>query len=164
MGVYIETEENKDEMADKNRTYIVTAKFKMSGFLPDRVSEEHIKSNIQSAIQDAVSEIALSSEYYDDEDDEEWGIYLEDNAKIDLETMRIRICELPFCEHCGEGYTDFGIEIFDGVTSWCLDCYLSDGGDRLSKEDIEEIRAEFKKLKRKHLLIELHKLEHEDEE
>lgn len=165
MSIYIESEENEND-GDKNRTYIVTAKFKISGFLPDMVTEEHINHNLKAVIQDAVNEIPLSSEYYQNyEEDEEWAVYLEDNIKIEMEQMKVRICSHPFCEHCGERYTDFGVEIFDGSTSWCLDCYLS-GSDRenLSEEDIKEIRKRVKKFKQKQLLIELHKLESEDEE
>lgn len=36
---------------------------------------------------------------------------------------KIRYCELPFCEHCGEGHEPFGVEINDGGTQWCLTCY-----------------------------------------
>lgn len=166
MSIYIETEENEND-DDKNRTYIVTAKFKMSGFLPDKVTEEHIKSNIEDQLRKAVSEVALSSEYYDEESepDEEWAVYLEDEVKIEMNEMAVRICNHPFCEHCGERYTDFGVEIFDGGTSWCLDCYLSGSNrENLSEEDIKEIRKRAKKFKQKLLLIELHKLESEDEE
>lgn len=164
MSVYIKSEENENG-ANGNRTYIVTAKFKISGFLPDMVTEEHIIHNLKAAIQDAVNEIPLSSEYYQNyEEDEEWAVYLEDNIKIEMEQMSVRICSDPFCEHCGERYTDFGVEIFYDGTSWCLDCYLS-GSNReyLSEEDIKEIQKKLKELKKKHLLKQLHELENDDE-
>jgi hypothetical protein len=164
MSVYIETEDNEDD-DDKNRTYIVTATFKISGFLPDKVTEEHIKGNIISDIREAVGDIALSSEYYGDDEDEEWEMFLEGDIELEMEEMAVKVCARPFCEHCGENHTDFGAEISDGGTSWCLDCYLS-GRNRtnLSKEDIEEIRKSVKKLKRKYLLKQLHELEGEEEE
>lgn len=161
MGVYIETDENQND-GDKNRTYVINSKFKISGFLPDRVSEEHIKSNIRYQIRDAVSEIALSSEYYENEDDEEWGMYLESDIELEMDQVVVRIGKHPFCEHCGEGYADFGIEIFDGATSWCLDCYSSNTNSFLTKEEINEIRSKFKELKKKQLLKELKELENDD--
>lgn len=161
MKIYIETDENQDD-EDKNRTYIVTAKFRISGFLPDKVTEGHIKSNIQSQMRDAVSEIDLSSEYYDGEDDEEWGIYLDSDIELEMEQIVVRIGIHPFCEHCGENHEDFGIEISDGTTSWCLDCYLSYTNNFLTKEDIKEIRSKFKELKKKHLLRELEELENDE--
>ena len=155
-----------DDSNDENKTFIVTAKFKMSGVLPGYVEKKHIEGNIQSAIDEAVGDIALSSEYYDMNDDIEWEIYLEGDVKISSKEFRIDICEEPFCEHCGERFTDFGIEVHDDGSSWCIDCFLSgsDAEDVLSKEELTDLYKREKKERREYLLRKLHELEEGDEE
>jgi len=155
-----------DDSNDENKTFIVTAKFKMSGILPGYVTKEHIEGNIQSALDEALGDIALSSEYYDMDDDIEWEIYLEGNVKVDTKEFSIEICEEPFCEHCGERFTDFGIQVHDDGTSWCIDCFLSggDADDVFSKEELAELYKREKKERRGYLLKKLHELEAEDED
>lgn len=151
-----------DDSNDKEKTYIITTKFKVSGILPSFIKTEHIEANIQSAIEDAVGEIALSSEYYDMEDDIEWAVYLKGNVNmLDTKEIAVHICEEPFCEHCGERYQDFGIEIFDGGTSWCMGCFLSNDSGTFSEKEIDEIYKEEKRLRRKHLLKLLKELDDE---
>jgi len=153
-----------DDSDDKNRTFIVTAKFKVSGYLPYMVTKEHVESNITSQIEDAVGEIALSSEYYDMDEDIEWGVYLHGDVKIKSQEFSVDICEEPFCEHCGERHTDFGIEVHDDGTSWCIDCFLSGNDDVFSEEELKELYKKEKFLRREYLLKQLHELEAEDEE
>jgi len=42
-----------------------------------------------------------------------------------INNHKIWYCELPNCEHCGEGYAVFGIEIDHNGIDRCLDCYKS---------------------------------------
>ena len=153
-----------DDSDDSLRTFIVTVNFKVSGYLPDMVTKEHIEGNISSGIQDVVSEIALSSEYYDMQEDIEWGVYLEGDVKIKSTEFSVNICNDPFCEHCGERHTDFGIEISDDGTSWCMDCFLSENDDVFSKEELKEIYKKEKFLRREYLIKQLYDLEKDDEE
>jgi hypothetical protein len=128
------------------------SKIQNGGVLPDFVTKEHIESNIQDVIDEAVGDVALSSEYYDMNDDIEWEIYLEGKVKIQSKEFSIDICEDPFCEHCGERHTDFGIEVRDDGTAWCIDCFLSgsDADDVLSKEELSDLYKREKKLKIEH--------------
>ena len=155
-----------DDSEDRNRTFLVTVNFKVSGYLPDMVTKKHIESNIQSEIEESVGEIALSSEYYDMDDDIEWGVYLSGDVKVKTQEFSIDICEEPFCEHCGERFTDFGIEVHDDGSSWCIDCFLSgsDAEDVLSKEELTDLYKREKKERREYLLRKLHELEEGDEE
>ena len=152
-----------DDSNDDNKTFIVTAKFKMSGILPGYVTKEHIESNIQAAIDEAVGDVALSSEYYNMNDDVEWEVYLEGKVKVESKEYSVEICEDPFCEHCGERHQDFGIEVHDDGTSWCIDCFLSDGAadDVISKEELKELYKREKKLKVEHYKEKLKRLEDE---
>ena len=50
----------------------------------------------------------------------------------------ISYIELPFCEHCGEGHEPFGVEIDDGGTGWCLDCYMC--SETVTEEQEQKIR------------------------
>ena len=151
-----------DDSNDENKKFIVTAKFKMSGILSPMVTKEHVESNIKYALEEALGDIALSSEYYDMNDDIEWEIYLDGDVKMDTKEFSVEICENPFCEHCGERFTDFGIMVRDDGTAWCIDCFLS-GSDRdaLSKEELSELYAEEKKLKKKHYKEKLKALDDE---
>jgi len=155
-----------DDSNDENKTFLVTAKFKMSGVLSPIVTKEHVESNIKYDLGEALGDIVLSSEYYDMNDDIEWEIYLEGDVKVESKEFSIEICKEPFCEHCGERHTDFGIEVHDDGTSWCIDCFLS-GGDAeyvLSKEELKELYKKEKFLRREYLLKQLHELEKDDEE
>jgi hypothetical protein len=51
---------------------------------------------------------------------------------------KIEYVELPFCEHCGDGHEPFGVQIFDGNTHWCLDCYSCD--NEITDEQLNIIR------------------------
>lgn len=155
-----------DDSNDENKMFIVTAKFKMSGILPGYVEKKHIEGNIQSAIEEAVGDIALSSEYYDMNDDIEWEIYLEGDVKVRSKEFSVVIREEPFCEHCGERHTDFGIEVYDDGTSWCMGCFLSgsDADDVFTKEELKELYKREKLERRSYLLKKLHELEANDEE
>lgn len=153
-----------DDSDDKKISYVVTAKFKVSGILPSFIDKKHIEGNIRSEIEEAVGEIALSSEYYDMDEDIEWGLYLEGDVNIDSDEFSIDICEEPFCEHCGERHTDFGIEVSDGGTSWCIDCFLSGNDEFFSKEELDELYKREKKERREYLLKKLHELEADDPE
>jgi len=154
-----------DDSNDENKTFIVTGKFKMSGILPGFVEKKHIEGNIQSAIEEAVAGIALSSEYYDMDDDIEWEVYLDGDVKVKSKEFIVEIREDPFCEHCGERHTDFGIEVYDDGTSWCIDCFLSgsDAEDVFSKEELKELYKRVKNERRGYLLKKLHELEAEDD-
>jgi hypothetical protein len=146
------------------RSFIVTAKFKVSGVLPDIVTKEHIESNIRSEIEHVVGEIPLSSEHYDINNDVEWAVYLEGNVKINSEEFSINICEEPFCEHCGSKHTDFGVEVSDGGTSWRLNCFISENSDLLSKEEINDLYKQEKLLKKEFYNKKLKELEDDKEE
>ena len=151
-----------DDSNDKEKTYIITTKFKVSGILPSFITTEHIESNIESAIEEAIGETALSSEYYDMDEDIEWAVYLKGNVKvIESKEMAVSICEEPFCEHCGERHQDFGIEVFDGGTSWCMSCFLCNDDDVFTEKELDEIYKEEKKLKRQYLLKQLKELDDE---
>lgn len=64
------------------RTYEVTAKFKITGNLPEFIEKEHIKGKIENKLQEMA--ICLHGEYYGDID-EEWEMYVEEEPKIRLE-------------------------------------------------------------------------------
>jgi hypothetical protein len=139
-----------DDSNDENRTYIITAKFKVSGTLPHFISKEHIESNIQAAIERAAGEIELSSEYYDMKEDIVWAAFLQGDVQMETKEIKVDICAEPFCEHCGERHTDFGVEVYEDGITWCLNCFLQGNDDVFSKEEISEIQSNTKTLKIKH--------------
>lgn len=146
------------------REFSVTAKFKISGNdIPDFISEEHIISNLKSSIGNAVGEIELSSEWYDDsEDDSVWSLFLYDDINIELNEYSVNYSSEPFCEHCGERWTDFAAEINYGGTSWCLNCFETEG--ILTEEEIKEISKEQKRLKKEFYQQRLDSLKNDDDE
>jgi len=153
-----------DDSNDETKNFIVTATFKMSGLLPHIVTKEHVESNIEAALVEALGDIALSSEWYDSSEDIEWEIYLEGDVKVKSKEFSVTIREQPFCEHCGERHSDFGIEVSDDGTGWCIDCFLSGNGDAFSVKELKELYEKEKFLKREFLLKQLHELEEDDEE
>ena len=153
-----------DDSNDTSKTFIVTVKFKVNGILPSIVTKKHIESNIQSEIEEAVGEVALSSEYYDMQEDIEWAVFLEGDVKVESEEISIDICEEPFCEHCGERHTDFGVQVSDGGTSWCLDCFLSGShSDVFSEDELNELRKKEKTLAKKYYMKKLMELDDGDD-
>ena len=70
--------------------------------------------------------------------------------KFSLAELNIDYTSLPFCEHCGEGYVDFGVEIMepDGGTYWCLDCFTSNY--ELCDQDIAKIEETLQIEKKAH--------------
>ncbi len=144
-----------------DRMFLITAKFKLRGSDLDGIDIEHVKSNTQDAIQNAVGEIEFSSEYYDGngEDEEVWAAFLNGDVVLDVKEMKIDICARPDCEHCGLGHKDFGIQIFDGATHWCLDCTLAGEPDAFSEKEIEEMEKEVKKMKKEYYTKKLEELE-----
>jgi len=151
-----------DDSEDKKRTFIVTIKFKVGGYLPYMVTKEHVESNIRSEVEEAVGEIALASEYYDMDEDIEWGVYLEGDVKVNSQEFSIDIGEKPFCEHCGEKHEDFGIEVHDDGTSWCMSCFLSGSNDDVfSEEELNIIYANEKTLKKEFYKKKLKELEND---
>lgn len=141
-----------------DRMFLITAKFKLRGSDLDDITIEHVKSNVQNAIQNAVGEIEFSSEYYNSEDDEVWSAFLDGNVIIETKEMKVDICARPDCEHCGLAHEDFGIQIFDGGTHWCLDCFLSGEPDAFSKEEIKEMEKEVKKITKEYYTKKLKEL------
>jgi len=141
-----------------DRTFLITAKFKLRGNDLDDIEIEHVKSNTQNAIQNAVGEIEFSSEYYNSDDDEVWAAFLDGEVILDVKEMKIDICAHPDCEHCGLGHEDFGIQIFNGATHYCLDCTLAGEPDAFSKEEIKEMEKEVKRLKKEYYTKKLKEL------
>ena len=141
-----------------DRTFLITAKFKLRGSDLDDIDIEHVTSNVQNAIENSVREVEFSSEYYGDDEDEVWSAFLEGNATVNVKEMKVNICERPDCEHCGLGHEDFGIQIFDGGTHWCLNCFLSNDDNAFSKEEIKLMEKEVKKLKKEHYTKKLKEL------
>ena len=48
-----------DDSNDENKTFLVTAKFKMSGVLSPIVTKEHVESNIKYDLGEALGDIVL---------------------------------------------------------------------------------------------------------
>lgn len=122
------------ELETSLKEYRVTVNFQIKGYLPYMIEEEHIKGKIEDLLHDT---IALHGEYYGDYD-EEWEMYPSGKINVELSEFSITYTEQPFCEHCGERHSDYGVEIHDGGTSWCLNCWLS--GNEMTDEEIEEIQ------------------------
>jgi len=70
--------------------------------------------------------------------------------------VTVHFCELPDCEHCGQGYTSFGpeVRIEESGLTWCLGCASCEGifteeeENMLYKNDtIEEIKYHEEKIK-----------------
>ena len=129
-------ENNNITMKEIERDFIVTAKMKFSGMLPNMVIKDHIESKIRNKIENTCNDIVLDGEYYGNYN-MEWQIFLEGDVDINTMEYNITFREEPFCEHCGERYTDFGIEIEDQGTTWCLDCFYSNG--HLSDKQYNEL-------------------------
>ena len=75
----------------------------------------------------------------------ELDVYRTKPEKYSLGELTVRYSALPFCEGCGERYTEFGVEIEapEGGTSWCLPCFAS--GNELCEQDIATIERTLKK-------------------
>ena len=65
--------------------------------------------------------------------------------KYSLAELNIRYTALPFCEHCGENHSEYGVEIQDpsGGTAWCLDCFTT--SYELCKQDVATIEKTLEK-------------------
>lgn len=133
-------------MEDK-KYLLVTAKFRMTADDVEDLAETHLISNIQSAVEHGVSEVEFSSEYYGDGEEEVWTSFLENDVKLEINKISVRICSGPDCEHCGMPYDDFGIEIFDGGTTWCYDCFTSNEPDFFTQKEYDNLMEEVDKEK-----------------
>ena len=58
---------------------------------------------------------------------------------------KITYKELPFCEHCGDGYKVFGVEVCVGGTSYCMNCASCDGDIFTPEEEVEIFKKEKEK-------------------
>jgi len=141
-------------MKTNKKSYLINITLSVSGLVPDMVRIEHVKANIQSAIDEAVGEIELCGEYYGDFD-EVWSLFLDGNAIVNAGEYSVTYCSQPFCEHCGEKHQDFGAEIHVNSTSWCLDCYESNNEKYFSEEDINKMYEEEKKLTKEYYIKKL---------
>lgn len=70
--------------------------------------------------------------------------------KYSLGELNVRYTALPFCEHCGEGYDEFGVEIEapNGGTSWCLPCFTTDY--ELCEQDMATINKTMQRKEKAH--------------
>jgi len=132
----------------KDRKFIVNVRFKISGEIPEYVTEEHIKSNIEDNIN---RDVYLHGEYYNE--DQEWLLGGDADVDIELKEYSVVYDESPFCEHCGKNHKDFAATISIGGISFCTTCanYDDDFDDKEIKE-IEKIeKKELKKYYKKKL-------------
>jgi len=143
---------------ENKKEYLVTLNLKLSGVLPDTISEDHIKNNLIHKIQSECSDITLSGEYYGDYDDQ-WLVCVDGDIDAEITEYKINYSENPFCEHCGDNYTDFGVEINVGGTSWCLDCFSNN--ETLSENEYENILLLEKNKRKKYLQNKVKKLNKE---
>ena len=142
------------------KTYLITAQFRVSGDFEHHIEEKHIIQNVESGIDEGTGEIELWGEYYGDYD---WieTIFGEGTARVtNIKEFEIEYVEAPFCEHCGERHEDFGAQISDGGTHWCLNCFLS-GSDKnfFSEEEIEEFWKEEKEGRKQYYIKKLKEMD-----
>ena len=132
-----------------SKSYQVKVSFTLSGEIFDFNDENQIKEELTEEI----SKIALDFDQVDSEEYDECYLDEINDIKIELKEFSYEIRALPFCEHCGENHEEFGIQFNVDGTSWCLDCYNSDG--HLSKEQYaeywEKVRIAYKEYLKKKL-------------
>jgi len=128
---------------------LITVNFDVTGDI-EEVGIKDITDRLKEIIQEAIGEIEFG--------EENWKTVFGGPLTIESKQMSVRYCESPFCEHCGERYDDFGIEISDGNTSWCLDCFLAND-DAFTEKEIEEMEKKLIQLKKEYYKNKLEELE-----
>ena len=139
-------------MSKESKSYLVKASFMLKGEMFDFNSEDQLKNEIETVIND----IAIDFDQVDDEQYDE--CYMDEvlNVTVEIQEFSYKIVPLPFCEHCGENHEEFGLQFFDGGTHWCLDCFNS--GNDISDEQYNAYIEEEKQAHLKYLEDKLKKL------
>ncbi len=140
-------------MNTRQKTFEVVAKFRITGEIPDIVTVAHIQSKIQEKI--SRFGVNLHGEYYGDYD-EEWEMHgCSEEPFVEVCGFDVEYVPRPFCEQCGMGYKDFGVQIGDGKTYWCLDCWVADHSMEFSDQQniLNEERNQAKAFYRKKLEV-----------
>jgi len=130
----------------EDRTFIVKAQFKLEGDLPTRLKPEQLQEYIEDAINTHCN-VAIHGERFGDYDEEFEAFVKEGGCTIELEEYKVTYSSTPFCEHCGENWTDFAAEISNG-TSHCITC--AESMDMFTKDEVKEIEKKEKRLKKKY--------------
>lgn len=139
-------------MGKEKVSYKVKASFMIEGEKFDFNDTDEITKEIEKQI----SGIGMDFDHVDTEEYDECYLDKVKNVKVEIKEFSYKIVALPFCEHCGEHHEEFGLEFFDGGTSWCLDCL--NANEQLSDEEYNHYRREENEAYIKYLEKKLKKL------